>query len=433
MFGYLKKFLVPGTVFFLVVSLQSQSLTQLSAIKTNGSIFAVKVQGDYLYFVDFRGSSSMFKTADVSDPTNPAVLDSFFTAGLIADFDVNGDFAYLAMADNEFGLRILDISDPTDIAEISFLQGGEKFGTFFQDSTLYLADGGGLSVFDATRPDTLVFDWFFNSNNFGDGIDAFVFADRVYLPVNNTGLFIIDKTTHTLLSTVPSPAPSIGVAAKQDVAFFTDDALGLVAVNVANARNPVPVDTLAGNGNFGGDVVLQGSHAFFCDGQNGLRVIDVSEPTHLNETTSFVTGNIFAIRVARQDSIIYLASGDLDAGTNFFNGIFLLKNDFSTAVRGEDVLPPKKFVLRQNFPNPFNPSTSINFRLRKRSKMALRIYDVTGQEVRKLADRFFSAGVHAMVWDGKDNLGRSAASGVYFYQLTDHENNVQSKRMLLLK
>ena len=432
MFSYLKKFLVPGTVLFFVVLLQAQSLTQLSTIKTTGGVFALKVQGDYLYFVDFRGSSSMFKTADVSDPTNPAVLDSFFTAGLIVDFEVNGDFAYLAMADNEFGLRILDISDPNHIAEISFLQGGEKFGTFFQDSTLYVADGGGLSVFDASKPDTLTADWFFNSNNFGDGIDTFVFENRIYLPVNRTGLFIINKETHELMGTVSSPSPSIGVAANQDAAFFTDDALGLVAVNVANAQNPVPVDTLAGNGNFGGDIVLQGSRAFFCNGQNGLRVIEISDATHLDETTAFVTGNIFATRVALQDSVIYLASGE-DADVNFFNGVFLLKNDILTAVRGEDVLPPEEFVLRQNYPNPFNPSTTINFRLRKRSKMALRIYDVTGQEVRKLADRFFSAGVHAVVWDGKDNLGRSVASGVYFYKLSDHENNVQSKRMLFLK
>lgn len=433
MFSDLKRFFVLAGILSIAGLLQARGLTQLSAVRTTGSVFAVKVQGDYLYLVDFRGSASLFKTVDVSDPTKPAVLDSFFTAGFIVDFDVNGGVAYLAMADNEFGLRILDISDPARIAEIAFLQGGEKSGTFFQDGTLYVADGGGLSVFDATRPDTLVFDWAFNSNNFGDGIDTFVFDNQVYLPVNNTGLFIIDKNTHDLLGTVPSPSPSIGVAANQKFAFFTDMALGLIAVDVADVQNPVAVDTLAGNGNFSGDVVLQGSRTFFCDGSNGLRVVDISDPAHLSETTSFVTVDILAVRVVLQDSVIYLASGDPDAGGSFFNGVFLLRNDFPTAVRGEDVLPPGEFVLLPNYPNPFNPETTIRYELRTGAEVQLAVYNALGQKVRTLVSTTQPAGSYSVRWAGRNDAGARVSTGLYFYELRVGGARLATRKMLFLK
>jgi len=129
--GSIKSVVVLNAFFlFSGLAAQSQDLVEMSFIQTDGLVFSVKTQGDILYLAEFRGFSSLFKSVDISNPEQPAVLDSFLTAGFITDFALNSDYAYLSMADNEFGLRILDIADPANIKEVHFLEGGESTGTF---------------------------------------------------------------------------------------------------------------------------------------------------------------------------------------------------------------------------------------------------------------------------------------------------------------
>lgn len=93
---------------------------------------------------------------------------------------------------------------------------------------------------------------------------------------------------------------------------------------------------------------------------------------------------------------------------------------------------PNSFALKQNYPNPSNPSTEISFDLPKASVVELRIYNVIGQEVRTLANSAMEAGQHKIVWDGRDEGGSSVASGVYFYRLTAG-SYTDTKKMMLLK
>jgi hypothetical protein len=78
---------------------------------------------------------------------------------------------------------------------------------------------------------------------------------------------------------------------------------------------------------------------------------------------------------------------------------------------------PQSFSLGQNFPNPFNPETTITFELPAASKVTLQIYNALGQEIRTLTDSMFQPGVHRMVWDGKNDSGAQVTSGVYFYTI----------------
>jgi hypothetical protein len=79
---------------------------------------------------------------------------------------------------------------------------------------------------------------------------------------------------------------------------------------------------------------------------------------------------------------------------------------------------PQSFALRAPYPNPFNPSTTISFDLPKRGSVKLVVYDVLGREVRRLVDQEMSAGTHSVTWDGTDQSGHPAASGVYFFRMT---------------
>ena len=78
---------------------------------------------------------------------------------------------------------------------------------------------------------------------------------------------------------------------------------------------------------------------------------------------------------------------------------------------------PEAYALAQNYPNPLNPTTKIEYQLPQASHVSLGIYSLTGQLVRKLVEAKQPAGSHAVEWDGRDQAGRAVASGVYLYRV----------------
>jgi hypothetical protein len=88
--------------------------------------------------------------------------------------------------------------------------------------------------------------------------------------------------------------------------------------------------------------------------------------------------------------------------------------------------------LLQNVPNPFNPTTSIDFNLSGPTRATLRIYDARGALVITLLDRDVPGGPRRVTWDGRDSQGRRVSSGVYFYRLTAGQFE-KSRTMVLLK
>ncbi len=91
-----------------------------------------------------------------------------------------------------------------------------------------------------------------------------------------------------------------------------------------------------------------------------------------------------------------------------------------------------KLVLNQNMPNPFNPITSIQFSVPDNAgPVELHVYNVSGRLVRTLVDDELTAGPHSVVWNGKDDSGRSLASGIYFAKLTAGGETAERKMALL--
>ncbi len=97
---------------------------------------------------------------------------------------------------------------------------------------------------------------------------------------------------------------------------------------------------------------------------------------------------------------------------------FYLNESRITAIEGAQSAVPKTYALEQNYPNPFNPVTRIRYQLPSDSRISLIIYNILGQEVRRLIDNSMQpAGFYSLQWDGKDEFGNSVASGVYFYRI----------------
>jgi hypothetical protein len=93
---------------------------------------------------------------------------------------------------------------------------------------------------------------------------------------------------------------------------------------------------------------------------------------------------------------------------------------------------PSATYLDQNYPNPFNPTTTIQYGLKQSTGVNLKIYNVAGQLVRELVNRPRGPGHYKAVWDGRDDAGRPAASGVYFYRLKTGDFE-QTRKMILTR
>jgi len=91
------------------------------------------------------------------------------------------------------------------------------------------------------------------------------------------------------------------------------------------------------------------------------------------------------------------------------------------------------FDLKQNFPNPFNPSTTIKYTLPERSFVKLEIYDISGRFIKSLVNTYQSSGDYAINWNGKDQSEKNVSSGIYFYVLSNESKILGMKRMAMIK
>lgn len=89
--------------------------------------------------------------------------------------------------------------------------------------------------------------------------------------------------------------------------------------------------------------------------------------------------------------------------------------------------------LINNYPNPFNPSTTIEFSIQNDSKVELTIYNIKGQKIKNLIQNEFSKGTHLITWNGDDKYGNSVSSGIYYYKLNVNGRTESMKKCLFLK
>jgi len=125
--------------------------------------------------------------------------------------------------------------------------------------------------------------------------------------------------------------------------------------------------------------------------------------------------------------------GSPDASTQFpqrfeIEYIRVFQINDPTSVEDDEKLINKNIYLEQNFPNPFNPTTQINYSIIKNSHISLDVYDVLGNKIKSLVNEIKTAGSHKVNFDG-----RSLTSGVYFYRLAANGQNLITRKMILLE
>ena len=120
----------------------------------------------------------------------------------------------------------------------------------------------------------------------------------------------------------------------------------------------------------------------------------------------------------------------------------LLEGDINSLTLKKNKILPENFYLYQNFPNPFNPLTTLNFEMPYYGNVNLIVYDLIGNEIRILLDDDLPLGFHSIQWDGTDNMGTPVSAGCYFLQLkitsVNHNSSpnnqfIQTRKIVLLK
>jgi hypothetical protein len=170
----------------------------------------------------------------------------------------------------------------------------------------------------------------------------------------------------------------------------------------------------------------------------GAVIVDGEWPLEMNAweadsvNPGFVSGNSIIARVwSSQDNLEYETNITFDVGNgNFGSGIFSRisiegTNVVSVSATGSSV--PASFSISQNFPNPFNPSTKINYEIPEKSKVNLKVYDILGNEIVTLVNNENQLGRYEVEFHAAD-----IPSGVYFYRI-QAGNFVETRKMILLK
>ncbi len=116
-----------------------------------------------------------------------------------------------------------------------------------------------------------------------------------------------------------------------------------------------------------------------------------------------------------------------------FVRIYEFAADFTVSAEEDPTTLPTGFALHENYPNPFNPSTTIGYTIPSETNVTVRVYDITGRVVRTLVHgQSHAPGVYEVIWDGTGDSGHTLASGTYFYSL-EYLGRRDVKAMILLK
>jgi hypothetical protein len=212
-----------------------------------------------------------------------------------------------------------------------------------------------------------------------------------------------------------------------DIAFFPGSAAGTLGGPSFSTGVPNPSAIAAGD--VDGDGVLD---LFVSNSTDAT-------PFHGNGNGTFSMGVGYATPTIRGLALgDFNRDGRLDLAASWRTGIDSKASLFlngSGVLTAAEVAPvsPRRTALRQNVPNPFNPSTRIPFAISQAGRVTLAVYDVRGRRVATLVDRDLPAGEHRVDWQGKDDAGHDIASGVYFYRLDAPGAAHAARKMVLMK
>ncbi len=165
-----------------------------------------------------------------------------------------------------------------------------------------------------------------------------------------------------------------------------------------------------------------------------VRILSAGGSTILNQQVSISNGNILELGIYPTIENLAFLYWKTCLNSNSMSSAFHYQLVFTDPVDTDDSVNNVQpdLYLFNNYPNPFNPSTTIRYNIPVNSLVTLDVYNVRGQLVKTLVDVKQGKGEHSVVWNGKDSNNKQVGSGVYFYKLADGNRTIR-KKMILIK
>jgi hypothetical protein len=430
--------------------------TQVGFFVTPGDAMGVAVSGDYAYVAD-RGRG--LRIVDVSAPSSPHEVGFCETPGFAWDVAVSGDHAYVVASDR--GLRVIDVSDPTAPVEVGFYDTpGTAEGVAVVGNYVYVADVQTLQILEflgGGGPNIQITP---SSQDFGR-VRIGTSAERSF-SIQNTGQDTLVVDTIQVLQPFTTDFSNLwripaGGSQTLTVFFAPDEPVPFSdSVRVySNAPSRITCASVTGVGARPRIAVAPASLTFdsLFLGNWQDRIFTVRDsgnwPLRLDslrfarglQVFSFLPTPSWPDTVPDNDSLSYTIHFVASDTGQFLDTLIVYHDDSLTVpirvpVYGFGRSPnaaddgmepaPKEYYLRQNCPNPFNPTTEIEYGIPKSSRVTISIYDIQGRESRRLVDRQCPAGRHRVVWRCS-----GCASGVYFIAMTGDGFHLIRKAMML--
>jgi len=402
----------------LVVNEGPLVLTRVGGVLTADIAFDLSLVGAHAYVA---ARSAGLQVVDVQSPAAPQIVGSIDTPGFAVGVEVVGDFAYVA--DYHSGLQVIDISNPYAPELVSSIIGwGPVLGLCVSGDFAYIVGDGemGLGVVSILNPQSPALVG--ASAEIGQFDEVAVYGNRAYVVDRLNGLLVFDISDPLNPQKVGEAlmGPQWGADSIEfsDAKAYVTGAFGIQVFDVSGL-NPQLLSEFPGVDSRGLDIV--GNYAFVARGTGELAIVSIANPLALEEVASMhVLSFPFAVRV--RGVYVYICQG---VGL----GVVLVQGANVASVPGPEDLT---VIRAANFPNPFNPSTTIHYTLPKSGQVGLRIYDLRGRLVKVLVDEYLADGRHEVLWDGTDNCGQHVASGAYIYRLNAGGQR-DSGRMMLVK
>ncbi len=397
------------------------------ALDTGNQTYGIDLVGDRAVLANGFGG---LLVADVSDPLAPANVGELFLGAAAFDVMTSGDVAYAASFGG--GFLSVDVSDPAAMTILDQEMWGFLNAVDITDQTAWVADGQqGLRVVDITDPTDLVsLATLPLASQARDVVRSRVGSPYVYLGDDFYGLRqvdISDPANPVLLGSYPSADRGMGVDAQAGLVVLAAGETGVYIY-----RNPAVVSAMAG-----GLTARAGQDAVELDlwlSQPHLHGVTITRTTDdPAERRVFTSAHLQDRREAQGSSRALLR----DTGRAGFPRTYHLE---VTLPSGEKVDLDRVEIDRAvpavqtltAAPNPFNPRLEIAYNLPRAGRVQVEVYDARGRLVRSLLQADAPAGHGTLIWNGDDTTGRPVASGVYHLRLTTEEA-VSSRAVTLVR
>jgi hypothetical protein len=288
--------------------------------------------------IGFDANTRVSISPDVGN--KKAIIGSLDTTGYSQDLVISGTTAYVA--DGVMGLRIIDISDPTNLTEIAVVDTPHQaWGVALAGSTAYVADGeSGLVVINVSDPSAPFIVGSFNTPGFAQAIT--VSGNTAYVADRESGLQIINignPSRPIILGFYDTPGEASDVVVSGSLAYVADSYKGLQIIDVSNPAAPILVGNLDLPG-YSSGIFVSGSTVYMATSYEGLRIIKVVNPSTPNLIGSVDTPG-WAQSVVVAGTTAYVADGNsglqiIDVDTTAFSGLKII-GSVNTPGDGRDV------------------------------------------------------------------------------------------------